>query len=47
MLFASNDQILDKIIIDCHLPSMDDNDSPHRDEDDGFQPTRPMGLVSD
>ena len=47
ILLASKDRTLDQILIDCHLPPMDDNESTHRDEEDTFQPPRPMGLVSE
>ena len=46
ILLASKDRTLDQILIDCHLPPMDGNDMPHQDEDDRFQPPRPMGLVA-
>ena len=47
ILLASKDRTLDQILIDCHLPPMDDNDGVRRDEEGGFQPPRPMGLVSE
>lgn len=47
ILLASKDRTLDQILIDCHLPPIDDNESHHRDEDDVFLPPRPMGLISD
>ena len=47
ILLASKDRTLDQILSDCHLPPMDDNESSPRDEDDAFQPPRPMGLVSE
>lgn len=46
ILLASKDRTLDQILIDCHLPPMDDNDITHRVEEEGFHPPRPMGLVS-
>ena len=47
ILLASKDRTLDQILIDCHLPPMDENELPHREEEDVFQPPRPMGLVSE
>ena len=47
ILLASKDRTLDQILIDCHLPPMDDNELSHRDEDDVFLPPRPMGLISE
>ena len=47
ILLASKDRTLDQILVDCHLPAMDDNNPPHRDEDELFHPPRPMGLVSE
>ena len=47
ILLASKDRTLDQILIDCHLPPMDDMELGHRDEDDVFQPPRPMGLISE
>ena len=47
ILLASKDMTLDQILIDCHLPLMDDSDIAHRDEDTFFTPPRPMGLVSE
>ena len=47
ILLASKDRTLDQILADCHLPPMDDNESSPRDEEEAFQPPRPMGLVSE
>ena len=47
ILLASKDRTLDQILEDCHLPPMDAEDLPTRDDDDIFQPPRPMGLVSE
>lgn len=47
ILLASKDMTLDQILIDCNLPPMDHNDCTRRDEEDTFQPPRPMGLVSE
>ena len=47
ILLASKDQTLDQILVDCHLPPMDNNDLPRRDDDKVWQPPRPMGLVSE
>ena len=46
ILLASKDRTLDQILIECHLPPMDDIDNTRRDKD-MFRPPRPMGLVSD
>ena len=47
ILLASKDRTLDQIRLDCNLPPMDDNLSTRREEEDVFQPPRPMGLVSE
>lgn len=47
ILLASKDRTLDQILVDCHLPPMDDNSLPRRDDDDVWHPPRPMGLVSE
>ena len=47
ILLASKDRTLDQILVNCNLPPMDDNDMPRRDEDEHWQPPRPMGLVSE
>ena len=47
ILLASKDRTLDQILVDCNLPTMDDDGNPRRDEEDVFQPPRPMGLVSE
>lgn len=47
ILLASKDRTLDQILIDCHLPLMEDTAVPHRDEEEGFLPPRPMGLVTE
>lgn len=47
ILLASKDRTLDQILADCHLPPMDDNDNTGGHEEDGFQPPRPMGLVTE
>ena len=47
ILLASKDRTLDQILVDCHLPPMDDNDVHRRDDDEVWQPPRPMGLVSE
>ena len=36
ILLASKDRTLDEILLDCHLPPMDYNDTTRRDEDDMF-----------
>ena len=47
ILLASKDRTLDQILLDCHLPPMDDNNHSRREEDDLWQPPRPMGLVNE
>ena len=47
ILLASKDRTLEQILVDCHLPAMDDNNLLRREEDDIFQPPRPMGLVTE
>ena len=47
ILLASKDRTLDQILLDCHLPAMDDNNPLHQDKEEVFQPPRPMGLVSE
>ena len=47
ILLASKDRTLDQILAECHLPTMDVDDHPRGEEEDIFQPPRPMGLVSD
>ena len=47
ILLASKDRTLDQILVDCHLPPMDDNDAARRDADEVFEPPRPSGLVSE
>ena len=47
ILLASKDMTLDQILVDCHLPAMDDNALLRREEDDIFHPPRPMGLVTE
>ena len=47
ILLASKDSTLDQILADCHLPPMDVDDLPRRDDEDAFLPPRPMGLVSE
>ena len=47
ILLASKDRTLDQILADCQLAPMDDNDMTRREEEEVFQPPRPMGLVSE
>ena len=47
ILLASKDRTLEQILADCELAPMDDNDMAQRDEEDAFQPPRPMGLLSE
>ena len=47
ILLASKDRTLDEILVDCHLPPMDANDSTRGEEEEAFCPPRPMGLVSE
>ena len=46
VLLASKDRTLDQRLVDCHLPTMDAHDLLRREDDDIFQPPRPMSLVS-
>jgi hypothetical protein len=47
ILLASKDRTLDQILVDCNLPPMDENTSTRGEDEDLFQPPRPMGLVSE
>lgn len=47
ILLASKDRTLQQILEDCNLPPMDGECPTHREEDDCFQPPRPMSLVSE
>ena len=47
ILLASKDRTLDQILIDCHLPPMDAHPARNDEEEEGFRPPRPMGLVSE
>ena len=47
ILLANKDHTLDQILMDCHLPAMDDDNLAHREEREAFQPPRPMALVSE
>ena len=47
ILLASKDRTLDQILAECHLPPLDVDDMPRREEEDAFQPPRPMCLVSE
>ena len=47
ILLASKDRTLVHILEDCHLLPMDEDSSPHREEDDIFRPPRPTGLLSE
>jgi hypothetical protein len=47
LLLASKDRTLDQILVECHLPTMDDIACSRTEEEDGFRPPRPMGLVSE
>ena len=47
LLLASKDRTLDQILVECHLPTLDDIVCTRTEEDDGFMPPRPMGLVSE
>ena len=47
ILLASKDRTLDQILADCNLPTMDADEHTHRNDDDLFQPPRPMGLLSE
>ena len=47
ILLASKDRTLDQILAECHLPPMDVDDQPWRQDEEAFLPPRPMGLVSE
>ena len=47
ILLSSKDRTMDEILEDCHLPPMDAEDLPRRNEHDIFHPPRPMDLVND
>ena len=47
ILLASKDRTLDQILAECNLPTIDGDDNAQRDDEDVFQPPRPMGLVSE
>ena len=47
ILLASKDRTLDQILVECNLPPMDETNSGRGDEDEAFQPPRPMTLVSE
>ena len=47
ILLASKDRTLDQILAECHLPPLDVDDMPRREEEDTFTPPRPMGLVKE
>lgn len=47
ILLASKDRTLDQILIECHLPPMDETSTARGEEDEAFQPPRPMILVSE
>ena len=47
ILLASKDRTLDQILVDCHLPTMDDDEQTRRGEADIFHPPKPMGLLSE
>ena len=47
ILLASKDRTLDHILEECHLPSMDEDSSLRRNEDEPFQPPRPTGFMSE
>jgi hypothetical protein len=47
ILLASKDRTLDQILQDCNLPPMDAHDMTRQDEEEGFHPPRPTGLVSE
>ena len=47
ILLASKDRTLDQILIDCNLPAMNACEMSHREEEDAFEPPRPMRLVSE
>ena len=47
ILLASKDRTLDQILIECHLPAMDEDQPASREAHDMFHPPRPTGLVSE
>ena len=47
ILLASKDRTLDQILADCDLAPMDDNCTARGEDEEGFQPPRPTGLVSE
>lgn len=47
ILLASKDRTLDQILVECNLPPMDETHPGRGDEDEAFQPPRPMALVSE
>ena len=47
ILLASKDRTMDQILRDCDLPPIESTDYVHNDEEDAFQPPRPMGYVSE
>ena len=47
ILLASKDRTLDEILVDCDMPPMDSNDMRRREEEEVFQPPRPMGFVTE
>lgn len=46
IFLASKDCTLEQILAECHLPPMDVDDLPRRDDEETFRPPRPMGLMS-
>ena len=47
ILLASKDRTLDEILVDCDMPPMDSNETRRREEEEVFQPPRPMGCVTE
>ena len=47
ILLASKDRTLDQILLDCDMPPMNSNDTRRREEEEAFQPPRPMGYVTE
>ena len=47
ILLASKDRTLEQILEDCNLPPMDGECPSHQEDEDAFQPPRPMAFVSE
>ena len=47
ILLTNKDRTLDQILRDCELPPIEATDYTRTNENDVFQPPRPMGCVSE